>query len=81
MPDRCEELVVMNQAVIDTMTGAYMAKRQLEIAMQQGKVTVPALLAALHISQSEERAAVAARDKHRQGHWCGGSRLALAAGF
>ena len=80
MADRCEELVVLNQAVINTMTAAHMAKVRIEIAMRDNDVNLQAHMAALYIAQSEERRAVAARDKHRQEHWCG-SGLARAAGF
>jgi hypothetical protein len=80
VPDRCEELVVLNQAVIDTLTATYMAKRRLETAVQNNDANLQAHMAALYTAQSEERQAVVARDKHRQEHWCGGG-LALAAGF
>jgi glycyl-tRNA synthetase beta subunit len=78
--DRCEELVALNQAVIDTITAAYMAKKRLETAMQNNDVNLQAYMAAVYTAQSEERQAVAARDKHKQQHWCGG-QLSRAAGF
>jgi hypothetical protein len=35
--DRCEELVVLNQVVIDAMTEAYMVKCHLETAKQNNE--------------------------------------------
>jgi hypothetical protein len=44
--DRCEELVALNQGVIVALTGTYMAKRHLEIAMQRTD-NLQSLMAAL----------------------------------
>jgi len=79
--DRCEELVALNQAVIDAMTEAYMAKRHLETAKQNNEDTKTHALA-LHFALAAERQAVVVRDRHKQEHGCGGGgRFMRAAGF
>jgi hypothetical protein len=79
VPDRCEELVVLNQAVIDAMTEAYMAKCNLETAKQSNENTHAHALA-LRVALTKERQAVAALDKHKQEHWCGDGLMMRAAG-
>jgi hypothetical protein len=81
VPDRCEELVILNQAVIDAMTEAYMAKRRVENAVQNNDNNLQAHMAALYTAQSQERQAIAALDKHKQEHWCGKVLMMRAAGF
>jgi len=76
---RCEELIVLNQAVIDAMTEAYLVKRHLETAKQNNEDT-HALALELHMAYAKERQAVVVRDRHKQTHGCGGG-LMRAAGF
>jgi sugar diacid utilization regulator len=79
VPDRCEELRILNQAVIDAMTEAYMVKCHLETAKQNDENTHAHALA-LHVALAKERQAVVVRNRHKQQHGCGGG-LMRAAGF